>query len=239
LADDGVSWRSWGVRDGLAETYSYAVSMTPKGSAYIRHGAVLSMSLFDGYHVTRIPDPRGNAQPSWPSTKRVFPGAGGSLWTASPDALEQYKDGKWAVRYRTPQGIRLLAAVPAGRRVMVLLGDELREFDPDQDRWREIRSAKNSRIAPFLAMCPDSLGDLYLTGEHGLAKLRVLPDGRSFEWLEVNSDRDRLAHFDCKRQRNPSFQAPELVVDCKGGRTTKAGDKQWTAAESCRGRTVG
>ena len=42
-----------------------------------------------------------------------------------------------------------------------------------------------------------------------------------------------------KRQRNPSVHPPELVVDCKGGRTTRAGDKQWTAAESCRGRTVG
>src|ERR1022692_1795476 len=47
------------------------------------------------------------------------------------------------------------------------------------------------------------------------------------------------APFERKRQRNPSVHPPELVVDCKGGRTTRAGDKQWTAAESCRGRTVG
>ncbi len=68
-ADDRFLWRSWGVRDGLAETYSYAVSMTPGGSAYVRHGSVLSMSVLDGYSVTRIPDPRGSAQVDFPSTQ--------------------------------------------------------------------------------------------------------------------------------------------------------------------------
>ena len=28
-ADDRFLWRSWGVRDGFTETYSYAVSMAP------------------------------------------------------------------------------------------------------------------------------------------------------------------------------------------------------------------
>ena len=194
-ADDRLLWRSWGVRDGFTETYSYVVSIT-EGSAYIRHGAVSSMSLFDGYGVTRVPDPRGNAQPDFPSTKRVYGGSGGSLWTTSLDALQEYRDGKWTVRYRAPAGRRVLAAVPTGRRVMVLLEDGLREFDPDRERWREIRAAENSGIAPFLAMCPGSADELYITGEHGLAKLRISRDGGSFEWLEVNSDRDRLTHFD-------------------------------------------
>jgi hypothetical protein len=64
-ADDRFLWRSWGVRDGFTESYSFALSMAPLGSAYIRHGAVLTVSAFDGYSVTRIPEPRGNAQHSW------------------------------------------------------------------------------------------------------------------------------------------------------------------------------
>ena len=114
-ADDRFLWRSWGVRDGFTESYSFALSMTPQGSAYIRHGAVLTMSAFDGYSVTRIPEPRGNAQHSWPSTRRVYAAAGGKiLWTASLDALKEYRDGKWTVRYTPPAGRRVLAAVPAG-----------------------------------------------------------------------------------------------------------------------------
>ena len=123
------------------------------------------MSAFDGYGVTRIPDPRGNAQHYWPSTRRVYAAAGGKiLWTASLDALKEYRDGKWTVRYTPPAGRRVLAAVPAGRRVMVLMEDGLREFDPDLETWREIRTAENSRIAPFLTMCPGSAGELYVTG---------------------------------------------------------------------------
>ena len=79
---------------------------------------------------------------------------------------------------------------------MLLLEDGLREFDPDQRRLRDIRTAQNSRIAPFLNMCPGSAGELYITGEHGLAKLHVSPDGAAFEWLEVNGDASRLTHFD-------------------------------------------
>jgi hypothetical protein len=195
-ADDRFLWRSWGVRDGFTETYSYALSA--EGSAYIRHGAVPSMSVFDGYAVSRILDPRGNSHPDWTSTKRVYVDYGGTLWTTSLDALKecQYQLGKWIVRYRAPAGHRVMAAVPAGRRVMVLLEDRLREFDPEQERWREIRNEKNSRIGPFLTMCPGSAGEMYITGEHGLAKLLFSPDGGPFEWLEVNSDRSRLTHFD-------------------------------------------
>ena len=112
-ADDRFLWRSWGVRDGFSETYSYAVSVMPDGNAYIRHGSVPSMSLFDGYEVTRIPDPRGNQQPDWPSTRRVYAGAGGVLWTTSLDGLQEFRDGKWTVRYRPPAGRQVLAAVPA------------------------------------------------------------------------------------------------------------------------------
>ena len=194
-ADDRFLWRSWGVRDGLSETYSRAVSVMPDGRVYIRHGAIGSMSLFDGYRVSPIPEPRGNAQPYWPATKRVYAAPGGILWTATLDALKEYRDGKWTVRYTPPAGRHVLAAVPVGRRVMVLLEDGLREFDPEHQSWREIRTAQNSKIAPFLAMCPGSTDELYVTGEHGLAKLRAAPGGGSVEWREVNGDPYLLSQF--------------------------------------------
>ena len=78
---------------------------------------------------------------------------------------------------------------------MVLLEDGLREFDPDRQSWREIRTAQKPKIAPFLEMSPGSAGELYITGERGLAKLRITSGG-GFEWLEVNSDRERVTHFD-------------------------------------------
>src|SRR5579862_8628593 len=103
-ADDRFFWRSWGARDGFAETYSYAVSVSPSGSAYIRHGAVLSMSVFDGYRVLHIPDPRGSSRPDWPSNKRVYAAPDGALWTASLDAIKEYRYGKWTVEFTAPPG---------------------------------------------------------------------------------------------------------------------------------------
>jgi hypothetical protein len=151
-ADERLLWRSWGVRDGLTETYSRAVSVTPGGSSYIRHGAVLSMSLFDGYGITRISEPRGNAQPYWPSTKRAYSLPGGTLWTSSLDALLEFRNGKWMVRYTAPAGLHVLAAVPGGRHVMVLMEDGLREFDPEHQSWRIIRIAENSRRWVFTSL---------------------------------------------------------------------------------------
>ncbi len=153
------------------------------------------MSVLDGYGVTLIPDPRGNAQPDWPTNGRVYAGSGGTLWTVSYGGLREYRDGRWTVRYQAPAGRPVLAAVPSGRRVLVLLESGLQEFDPDGGSWREIRMTEKSRIAPFLTMCPGSAGEFYITGEHGLAKLYMSHDGGAFEWFEVNSDRERITHF--------------------------------------------
>ncbi len=159
----------------------------------MRHGAVPMMSVFDGYGVTLVPEPRGDAQPVWTATKRVYADAAGNLWTASLDALREYHDGKWTVRYTPPPGHRVLAAVPAGRRVLVLMDNALTEFDPDRQEWQVVRRAEQSRIAPFLDLCPGAAGELYVTGEHGLARLRT--SGDSSGWLEVNGNAQSMTHF--------------------------------------------
>jgi signal transduction histidine kinase/CheY-like chemotaxis protein len=194
-AEDRFMWRSWGVRDGFSETYSFAVSKTQGESAYFRHGAVLSMSSFDGYTVTNLPEPRGSSQPDWSATKRVYAGTDGTLWTSTFDELKEYRGGKWTVKFKAPAGHRLLAAVPSGRRVIVLLDDGLWEVDSGQERWWEIRSAANSSIRPYLSMCPGPANEIYITGEHGLAKLRVPRANGPFEWNEVNSLSDSLVHL--------------------------------------------
>ncbi len=70
-ADDQVHWRFWGVRDDFVETYTNRVSVTPNGSVYARHGAVRAMSVFDGYKVTRIPEPRRTVQAYLPGETRA------------------------------------------------------------------------------------------------------------------------------------------------------------------------
>jgi signal transduction histidine kinase/CheY-like chemotaxis protein len=99
-----------------------------------------------------------------------------------------------------------LAAVPDAQFVMLLQGDSLRAFDPARQSWREIRAAMKSKIAPFLSMCPGAKNELYITGEHGLARLRITGRG-AFEWIEVDSRAAGLTHFD-----QPTAGAGELIA---------------------------
>ena len=48
-------WRYWTAADGLPETFTGALTATPDGRIWARHGAVSWMSLLDGYSVTLIP----------------------------------------------------------------------------------------------------------------------------------------------------------------------------------------
>jgi hypothetical protein len=93
-ADDSFLWRSWGVADGFTESYSRTASITPGGTPTSGTARFLSMSLFDGYGIARIPDPRSNTQTNWTSTKRVYAAIGGTLWNTSLDSLREYRDGE-------------------------------------------------------------------------------------------------------------------------------------------------
>jgi len=62
-ADDRFLWRSWGARDGFTESYSYALSMDRAERLHPPRRGSLDESV-RRLRVARIPDPRGNAQPT-------------------------------------------------------------------------------------------------------------------------------------------------------------------------------
>src|SRR5579863_892708 len=128
-ADDQVLWRTWGVRDGFAETYTYRLSVAPNGEAYARHGAVRFMSIFDGYGVRLIPEPRRKAQPYLPTLARTYTCPGCTPWVVSEGELREFRDGLWITRYSPPAGEKLVGAVPTGQRVVVVEDSCLREYD--------------------------------------------------------------------------------------------------------------
>jgi signal transduction histidine kinase/CheY-like chemotaxis protein/ligand-binding sensor domain-containing protein len=188
-------WRFWGMRDGFAETYTYRLSVAPDGRAYARHGSVRFMSIFDGYSVTRISDPRHRVQPYWPNETRVYSCPGCAPWVISDGELRTFRNGGWVTVYSPRPGEKLAGAVPTGEHVVVISSAGLREYTPRTGTWREIDAARHTAIRPFLQVAQSAAGEIWIAAEHGLGRLCVAKDGGPYEWREVAGGPE-LTHFD-------------------------------------------
>jgi len=187
-------WRYWTAADGLPETFTGALTVTPNGQVWARHGAVSFMSVLDGYSVVRVPEARDYARDD-PSSRRIYASSDGTPWTATETGLAEFVNGKWIVRYRAEAEQPVLAAIPAGRRVLALFAGALREYDPATGAWADVTATKNSRILPFNRMVTGWGSDIWVSGEHGLGRLTVKPGTAAYEWEEVNGAPANLRSF--------------------------------------------
>ena len=137
-------WRGWGVSAGLTEAYVSRIAMLDGDRAWIRHGAVTEMSIFDGYTVTHVAEPREHSQPLWESTTRVYGSPLSGLWTATDGALRQFQDGAWKIHFRMEQRHEHADSIPLGKGVIVLTENHLRLFDPATQTFERIRVARET-----------------------------------------------------------------------------------------------
>ena len=192
-AQDHGSWRFWTRSDGLQETFSYSLGLGADGSVTVRHGAVSFMSVLDGRGVVRIPEPYPTVRVNGVTRGRATLGANGSIWAVINGDLMEYRADRWVLRYHPPPGLRLIAAAPAGNRVIVLFSTVLREYDPTGGTWRELRNQDNSRVGGFTAMTARA-PDFWISGERGLARLRVAGYGVP-RWTEISGAGAGLSGF--------------------------------------------
>ena len=218
-AGDASLWRTWSVKDGFVETYTSSIAVSRDGNAYFRHGAVRSMDLFDGYRVTTIPDPGGHVK-RWADKERVQADAQGTLWATSDGVLKRFLGGKWTALNIPTRGRRVVAAVVRGNRILVVLPDGMGEYDPASGGWREIPSAGQSRIGPFLNAASGSADDIWLTGEHGLARMTALTGG-SCRWVETARDPEGLFHFDNPEPGNRGEVFAQATSQAAGGQVVR------------------
>ena len=175
-AQDHDLWRFWTRSDGLQETYSYSLGLGEGGSVTIRHGAVPFLSVLDGYGVVRLPEAYPTVRVDGVTRGRATPGANGSTWAAINGNLMEYRRGRWILRYQTPPGQHLIAAAPARNLVIVLFSTALRQYDPANGTWTAWKSPDNTRLGGFTAMTARG-PDFWISGEGGLARLRVAEHG--------------------------------------------------------------
>ena len=209
-AQDHDPWRFWTVSDGLQETFSYSLSVGPGGLVTVRHGAVRSMTVLDGYGINRLPDPHRLGSTDWSGCGRATPADDGSTWTASDGRSMAYRAGGW-VTYETPPHLRLITAVPSGKGVIVLFATSLREFNPATGGWREWKNPTNTLVGDFTALAARA-PDFWITGRRGLAHLRVSAIGTP-QWTEIEGDRAGLSEF----QYPVAGRDGELFAQAKAG----------------------
>jgi signal transduction histidine kinase/CheY-like chemotaxis protein len=186
-------WRYWTEADGLVETFTGSLTVMPNGQVWARHGSVPSMSVLDGYGVTRLPEARLKLRDD-PSSRRVYASPGTTPWAPTDVGLSEFVNGAWIQRYRAAPDQPVLAAVPAGKRVLVLFSGALREYDPLAGTWTDLAALKNSGILPFNRMIAGSESDLWISGEKGLGHLTIGP-GAHYQWEEVSGALLGLRNF--------------------------------------------
>jgi hypothetical protein len=190
--EDGM-WRHWTDTDGLVETFTGSLTVMPNGQVWARHGSVASMSVLDGYGVTRIPEARLNLRDD-SSSRRVYASPGTTPWAPSDRGLSEFVSGSWILRYQAAPDQPVLAAVPAGKRVLVLFSGALREYDPPAGTWKDLAALRNTRILPFNRMIAGWESDLWISGEKGLGHLTIGPDAH-YQWEEVSGALLGLRNF--------------------------------------------
>jgi hypothetical protein len=172
LAQPAPVWPSWGVEDGLTESFTRNVSVDASYTAWLGHGDVNTMSSLDGYQIRNIPALLYNRS-------RVN-AAGGQLWTlssretaVSPHGLMEYRHGIWsphpigAVTEALKSKTNVIALPVAFNRVLLLFPDRLSEYDAAAHTLKTLLSASKTALGSFTGIAPKRSGGFWITGKRG------------------------------------------------------------------------
>jgi signal transduction histidine kinase/ActR/RegA family two-component response regulator len=178
-------WRFWTQSDGLAESSIRCVGSGPDGRIWVRHGAVDSMSVLDGYGVVRLPEMRTGSIADWGLRARAYGARNGEGWAVEAGELRRFVAGRWIVEVAKTDARGMLVVVPAGSHgVLVLFADRLALYQPAGRAWKAIKRREETRLGDFLQMVPGFSEDFWITGTTGVARLELPEGAGAGRWTE-------------------------------------------------------
>ncbi len=172
-ADD--QWRVYGRADGLGDSISVAVTVSPRGHVWVQHPGGKPPSWFDGYSLRVLGvGIEGNFA--------IHESRSGQVWTLYADGLAEYRGDAWlrheVTEVRTEREAQPLRVprtypiLPADRdRVLVLLPDQLVRYDALLGRATLLRRVEETGLERFLGLVEARDGELWIAGARGVAKL--------------------------------------------------------------------
>jgi signal transduction histidine kinase/ligand-binding sensor domain-containing protein len=174
-AEDLPNWRLFTSRDGLAESHVAAVTLSPRGAIWLRHGDGAAATRLDGYDVRTFPTPGEGKSP-------VYESRSGQIWCLATEGLQEFTGGRWIV-YRIPEisaenarslrrRVHPIPIVPAERdHVLFLLSDGLFRFDVATTQAQLLKRSFDLGLGSFLDMIETRDGSLVISAESGLIRL--------------------------------------------------------------------
>ncbi|MCI0534461.1 MAG: hypothetical protein L0Z50_04470, partial [Verrucomicrobiales bacterium] len=173
-ADKAANWQIFRASDGLKDSAVSAISLSPRGKLWIKHGEANEISVFDGYTFGALPSPGKN-------NFRVYESRSGQLWSLYDEGLTVFdpthqtwvqhpiREIRDEIREYPLRQIRQIPLVPAERdHVFFLVADKLMEYDAAQTRTIIIRRASDTKLGPFLEMMEARDGGIWVAAARGL-----------------------------------------------------------------------
>ncbi len=190
LASRADQWRLYKAADGLSESLSTAVTVSPRGNVWVKHGEVNAISMLDGYTIQHIPTPVERIY-------RVYQSRAGRIWAVYDEGLLGFVGNEW-VAYPLTNHLtqaesnqlragRSPAILPAEEdRVLMLLPDRLVQFHAVDQRFAVLKRADDLGLGRWLDLAPAANGGLWLTAQRGVARfgLPVRRLSAASEWTE-------------------------------------------------------
>lgn len=190
LAQDGSNWRVYKAADGLGESLTKWVTVSPRGNVWASHsGQSDSVSKLDGYTIkpVRMIDDGGTP---------VYESRSGQLWSVNQEGLMLYSRGVWTAHpvaeIRAEMSadllrrVRSVPLIPAEvDHVFFLLPARLLDYEAVSGRVTVILAAGQTGLGRFNEMVEARDGGIWVTGQKGLLKfpgpLRQLRAGAPVE----------------------------------------------------------
>ena len=180
-------WRFWTTADGMPEPFVRGVSLGLDGKIRVRHGAVGSTSVLDGYSVVTIPDSRTGDVLEWGSATRVYGDASGGAWNTEHGNLQHFANGVWKVVWYDPGHPVLAVALGNAGQIIGLFADHVAMYEAAGQRWTAFRTAKTTIVGGFRQMVPGFSDDFWITGRDGIARLELGANGAEARWTEFDT----------------------------------------------------
>ncbi|MBI4874965.1 MAG: response regulator [Acidobacteria bacterium] len=199
----------------MPESFTTAITEGPKGTVWIRHGDVSSMTATDGYALRRIPNFRSPDKVT--SQSPVHETGSGQVWTLDPRGLRQYQNGHWvlhpvaaiAAMSQDERGTSFVPVDPG--RVLVLLSDSLIEYDARTKSVTTIKTAAEAGLGRLHQVKAARDGGVWLAAEKGIGKLGPASGSlRSRSWRACRPGRAGLLDL------HDLFEGPAGVLFATG-----------------------